>query len=103
VDVVLDDHLHAELHVIDGGQDHQQKDDGDQRVLQGLDNIAMRRSLHRNHQDHEEGDQEHIRNSCEALFPEMVGSVLGRAEAENFTERRAHIAHDSLLSELRSR
>jgi hypothetical protein len=27
VHVVLDDHLHAELHVIDAGEDHQQQDE----------------------------------------------------------------------------
>ncbi|MNE88491.1 hypothetical protein D3C80_1858030 [compost metagenome] len=93
--VVLDDHLHAELHVNEAGNDNEAHHHRNERMRKrSLDFLVRRTAIH-NKQDDEKDEKRHVGNGCHALTPEVLCAFLGGAEATNLSERCTHI-HDRL-------
>ena len=87
--VILDDHLHAEPHVIDAGADEEQHRDRDRRGAKDLHRRGVIASDERHHDDDQCDGQRNERDRSEALPPEMLGARMRRPEEADARERRA--------------
>ena len=90
--VVLDDGLHAEAHVHDAGQHEQQQRDGDVGLPQSTAHRGVVGAGVADQEPDQEADQEDVGDGGEPLQPEVLGAVLGRAQAADLGERGA-LAH----------
>ena len=93
VDVVLDDDLHAEPHMIGGRNREQRGEDGDERRSEiGADDI-QRLARQPDHGIDQEDEQDQIGEAGDALSPEMFGAGAGRPQALDARERGAVAGH----------
>src|SRR5437764_3589364 len=81
--VILDDDLHADLHVIDGREDEEQHQDRDPGRAENLHRGRVIAANQRDHEHDEEDRQRHARERREALMPEMPRAGPGGAEPAN--------------------
>src|SRR5271156_5822378 len=87
--IVLDDDLHADLHMGDSRDDEQHQDDGDRRRTQDLRGGRLVAAHEHDQDDHRGDGQRNISDGGEALTPEMLGAGFGGAKATDAGERRA--------------
>ena len=81
VDVILDDDLHAEPHVVRHRDDREDQDDRDQRMRDDAIASCVGRAGERRDDDHEGDDQRDVRHRRHAVQPPMLDPVPGGAEA----------------------
>ena len=82
--------LHAEAHVPEHRQEGERQEDGDDRMMDARHKLGAAFAQMRDDEAEHEQDQRDVGNGGDTLQPPMLGAGLGRAQAADTRERRAH-------------
>ena len=94
--VVLDNHLHAGAHMDQRRNEDEDQCQGDEGVRKRCANLGIVGSIEPNQEPDEEQEKRHVGDCRQPLSPEMVGSLVRRAQPTNLPQRSAHIRHRQL-------